>query len=303
MRFLTFMLPPEENGPAGPGPEATSSLRIFQKRTPRQVVVWVSILALTFAVTACNTSDTPVAEPEDLTAAADSAQRVAWGELQVVRTDSIRPSAFFDTTYKYLLQAVLVEREKRMIADSFARKTVLAVDRLQTKQQRDNGLLAIREMESRDSLWTIRLDSLRGLYIASAGAYLDSARVDSSDKREIIAKLTSTNRFIPAWRVELDSLTRETLRVQREIIHFIDTASRRIKIEGALQFSEPGDMTTYQAFTARLEQLAIDQSAAMDRSLGINGAQPVDSAATPGQTPAPPVQPPVRTWPQAVRVR
>jgi hypothetical protein len=283
----------------------TTQTTVSFKRSLKGSVVGVLILALFFAVTGCGGPDAPTTDPEDLRAAADSAQQAVWGELQVLRTDSIRPSAFFDSSYKYMTLAVMLEREKRLALDSFARKTVLAVDRLQSKQQRDQGLLAIADMERRYSIWDQSLDSIQQQYRFSASAYLDSAGVDTSQANEVLASLAAKERFIPQWRSQLDSLTRETLQLQRTIIHFIDTASRRIKIEGALQFSEPSDMTTYQAFTAQLEQLAYAQAAVMERSLGGSILQPEhvdtsDRKSPPDSASAPQV---VRTWPKAVRVR
>lgn len=273
-----------------------------------RVVVQVCILAL--ILVGCGDSESVVGESQDLIAAADSAERAVWGEIAVIRSDSIRPSALFDTAYKYLLPAVLIEREKRTITDSFARKTVLAVDRLQTKQQRLSGITTIRTLEKQDSLWNLRVDSLQRRYASSIHLYLDFADVDSTERQGIIDRFIRRERFIPRWRDELDSLIREMLQTQREIIHFIDTASHRIKIEGALQFTEASDMVTYQSFTAKLEQLAIAQGDALQASYMNDRSRPNTQEEAKGEQASEsttandslPAQK-VHSWPQAVKIR
>lgn len=305
MRLLACITPPDNKLTN----KVKGKISAIAKYMHAYVVVKVSILALLFIVTGCSQSDTVVDEPESLIAAADSAERAVWGEIVVVRGDSLRPSAFFDTTYKYLLPAILIEREKRIVTDSFARKTVLAVDRLQTSEQRQGGIATIQELERRDSLWSLRIDSLRKKYSTSISAYLDSAGVDSSTQKELISQLAVRERFIPKWRDRLDSLMRETLRTQREIIHFIDTASERIKIVGALQFTEATDMMTYQSFTAKLEQLALAQSDALQASYSTDRSSPKtrdggsDTTMQEGIQPDTLSRPSVHSWPQAVRIR
>jgi hypothetical protein len=274
---------------------------------PNGVVVKVWILALLCAATcglsSCGGEDLTDVDPANVIAAADSAGEALDGELDIRRDSLNRPSIYFDTLYSYYARARFLERDKRLDADSLAKAGVLAIDNVKDAAARSSGMRILQSFVGRDSLRSLQRDSIASALRLSMLRLLDSTSMDSVEKQELVARLTARDRFEPIWRSRLDSLTRETVMIEQSILHFIDTASKRIRIEEVLKFSDANDIAQYNALTARLGQLAMAQQELVDRvTFGIpmtaedTMRQRADSvAARPSQ--------PVPTWPGAIKVQ
>ena len=274
---------------------------------PNGVVVKVWILALLCAATgllaSCGGDELPEVDPVNVIAAADSAGRALSGEISILRDTANRPSHYFDTLYRYYAAARLIERDKRLNADSLSRAGVLAIDNLKNAATRANGRNVLRAFLTRDSLQVVRRDALASTLRASLLGLLDSTSIDSTEKEQLITQLTASHRFEPAWRTRLDSLTRETVRIELAILDFLDTASSRIRVEEVLKFSQANDIAQYQAMTTQLGQLALQQQELVDRvTFGIpltpedTARQGADSVAARPAQPSP-------TWPEAIKVQ
>ncbi|HET6511199.1 MAG TPA: hypothetical protein VFH43_03335 [Candidatus Kapabacteria bacterium] len=267
--------------------------------------VWILALlaAATMTLAACGGDELPDVDPSDVLAAADSAGRALSGELSIQPDTAAKPSIYFDTLYRYYASARLIERDKRLDADSLSRAGVLAIDNVKDAPTRNHGKSILRAFLTRDSLRVVKRDSIASDLRRSMLRLLDSTAMDSVGKEDLIAKLTSRDRFEPVWRTQLDSLMRETVRIEFAILDFLDTAARRVRIEDVLKFTDGNDIAQYQAMTTRLGQLAMAQQGLVDRvTFGIpitpadSARQQVDSVAARPAQPKP-------TWPGAIRVQ
>jgi hypothetical protein len=261
------------------------------------------LLIATFWLASCAGDERVELDPSNVIAAADSAGKVLSGELTIRRDSANVPSIYFDTLYRYYAGARLLEREKRLDADSLVRVGVLAIDNVKDASLRKNGRRSLYAFLSRDSLRVARRDSLSIALRRTLEKMLDSTSLTSGARDQLVSDLTAKHRFEPEWRTTLDSLARSTVLTEVDILYFLDTVNRRVRIEDVLKFNEANDLAQYQAFTARLSQLASAQQDLVDRiTFGVpltaqdTVRQKADSVAAKSQ------QPP-QTWPGAVRIQ
>lgn len=277
-------------------------------RRSSKLVDKVRILALflsaLFALDSCGDHDArPDLEPAQIIAAADSADNALNGKLAVMRDSMYRPSLFFDTLYRYYAFARMVEVQKRIDADSLSRAAVLAIYNVKDAGVRRVGMQRLNSFLHRDSIRTVRIDSLRRALPAVMASMLDSSSLTPEEKQNIIAELSSLRRFEPEYRRELDSLTHGTVQVELELLRFMDEASKRIRFEEVLRFADANDLARYQALTSKLGELATAQQILVDRiTYGV--LPPEDTLATDSAAvkPSPEPRQPVQTWPDAVRM-
>lgn len=263
---------------------------------------WILALLLTasLALEACGGEPLETVDPATVIAAADSAERSLSGELSIKRDSLLRPSIYFDTLLLYYSAARMIEREKRLDADSLARIAVLAIDNIKDEGSRNVGAAALRAFASRDSVRAARRESLASSLANSLKTMLDSSAMDAEDRTAMIAEVTSRKRFEPGWRTRLDQLTLATVKTELDILRLLDTAGRRVQIEESIQFLHPADLANYQSLTSRLGQLAAEQQSLVDAVT--YGADPKLPAQTQDTLASAPAAPKV-SWPEAVRVR
>ncbi len=278
-------------------------------RTGSKLVDKVWILALVFAapfllLSCAGTDELPELEPEQVIAAADSAESALNGKLAVLRDSTNIPSIFFDTLYHYYASARMIEVQKRIDADSLSRAAVLAIHNVKDQGLRRDGITALNSFLQRDSIREAILDSLRGSLSTLMAGLLDSTSLAIDAMKEVLGELTTIRRFEPEYRSELDSLTNGTVQLEIEILQFMEEAARRIRFEEVLRFTDANDLARYQALTTRLGQLAMAQQVLVDRiTYGIQPPKDGLNADTAAGTPPTPVKPRVQSWPDAVRVQ
>ncbi|HET6511571.1 MAG TPA: hypothetical protein VFH43_05230 [Candidatus Kapabacteria bacterium] len=274
-------------------------------RTDSRLVDKVWILALVFTAPfflfSCGGGEElPELDPEQIIAAADSANNALNGKLAVMRDSTNKPSLFFDTLYGYYASARMIEVQKRIDADSLSRAAVLAIHNVKDQPLRQNGLRTLSAFLQRDSLREAKLDSLRASLNSLMGKLLDSTALTPDERQGVIGELTTVKRFEPEYRRELDSLTHGTVQVELEILQFMEEASRRIRFEEVLKFTDANDLARYQSLTTRLGELAAAQQVLVDRIT--YGIQPVEDTSAVDTT-SPKAQPRAQSWPDAVRVQ
>jgi hypothetical protein len=284
-----------------------SITRIMQASGKLVDKVWILALLLiaSFSLAACGGKEQPSLSTDRVIEAADSASQALEGKLAIVRDTANRPSIFFDTLYRYYASARMIEVEKRLDADSLARAAVLAIDNVKDAALRRRSVSTLNAFLRRDSIRASKRDSLRNSLAQWMTKRLDSTSFQPNDRASVIQALTSRMRFEPDYRRELDSLTHNTIAVELEMLNFLENASRRIKFEEVLKFSDANDLAQYQAFSVRLAELATSQQVLVDRiTYGIQPTQNSSSGVKDSVSESPvPAQPRVQTWPDAVKVQ
>lgn len=282
---------------------------LIRGRLVDKVRILALLIAAPFVVISCGGKDAAAPNPDRFIAAADSASQAIDGKLAVVRDTANRPSPFFDTLYFYYAAGRRLEVEKRLDADSLSRAAVLAVDNVKDAALRQRGINTLNAYLERDSLRLLRREQLRNMLNGSLTRMLDSAALPQKERTTVISRLTALERFEPDYRRELDSLTHNTIFVEREILDLMNSAGSRIKVEEVLKFADANDLARYQMLTTRLGELAAAQQLLVGRiTYGVGASEDSLASATAkssqdtaGAQPAP--RPPVQSWPDAVRIQ
>jgi hypothetical protein len=223
--------------------------------------------------------------------AVDSAYRVAWQGFQVTRHDSLRPSPYFDSTLRYLLQAVEIEREKRFAADS-----IMELDALSTQALRDASIR--REAERKLEKWALQFQSWEAALVKIQGRFrlYTELVLDSTDVRQVDSSL-KTDLFRPPGRRTLDSVQVALLITERLLLRLIDSAGRSARIDTVVRFTDQTLVDQYERLVSRLDSLAALEWEIIARpGATASSSHVVDSPV------APPVLKPEPAWPRAVRI-
>lgn len=266
-----------------------AKIRHIDEPFKARILALLCVLLLAFG---CSKSEVPEnSRNEQFLTALDSAYRAAWQGFRVVRRDTAGPSRYFDSSVRYLLLAVEIEREKRLAADSIAALDALSSKALRDARLRQNVTRQLDRWVLQFRTWETRLGKIQTAFMG----YL-STELDSTDRRRVDSTMTR-DLFRPPGRKALDSTQIAILITQRLLLRLIDSAGKGVRIDTMVRFTDQTFVDQYERLIVRLDSLSTVERQIIAAS-GATGATPDVVDTLPKRVP----DVPAPSWPRAVRV-
>lgn len=214
------------------------------------------LIALAVGVLSCSGKRTPnIPDPESLADAADSARVAVW-EPELAKSDTTTHSAFYDSALVYIRKSAVIERDKRLYAQSISGLTPLEPMHLKSPRYRRLAIDSLARYPAHDSVWSSGLESVVQSYRQFVTRTLDTLYTDSLRYGRALPDLLRRDLFYPHWRPQYDSVESAIVLRTLEVLRLVDSNARQIRFEDDLRFSDYDAAERYETLRKDLDSLA-----------------------------------------------